>query len=193
MRRFRRTAAGFSRAAAVIAVAMTMTGGALAATASAQAAAPDQHGGSPVTGRVQGSTYVLLGPSVFGVTVQQDPLAYQATRRADGTVRGHWSYHYFEAGQETTFSGPVTCLAVQGNRAWIGGPIAASSDPTQIGMGAWWQVADNGAGRHPVVPDQTTFAGIGTLAQTQAYCDTAPAPHFIFDVQLGGVQVSDGG
>ena len=60
-------------------------------------------------------------------------------------------------------------------------------------MGAWWQVADNGVGRHPVVPDRTTFAGIGTLAQTQAYCDTAPAPHFIFDVQLGGVQVSDGG
>ncbi len=181
------------RIAAALAATMVMTGGALTAAAGAQAAAPGHHGGSPVTGQVTGRTYVLLGPSVFGVTVQQDPLAYQATKRADGTVRGRWSYHYFEAGQETTFSGPVTCLTVSGNRAWIGGPVTASSDPAQVGMGAWWQVADNGTGRHPVVPDQTTFAGIGTLAQTQAYCDGAPAPHFIFDVQLGGVRVTDAG
>ena len=182
---------GLRRIAAGITAAAVLAGGALATAAGAQAAAAGQHGGSQVTGRVAGRTYVLLGPSVFGVTVQQDPLAYQATRRADGTVRGRWSYHYFEAGQETTFSGPVSCLTVNGNRAWIGGPITASSDPTQVGLGAWWQVADNGGGRHPVTPDQTTFAGIGTLAQTQAYCDGAPAPHFIFDVQLGGVRVSD--
>jgi hypothetical protein len=53
------------------------------------------------------------------------------------------------------------------------------------------QAGQRVCGRHPVTPDQTTFAGIGTLAQTQAYCDGAPAPHFIFDVQLGGVRVSD--
>jgi hypothetical protein len=138
---------------------------------------------------VEGSTYVLLGPSVFGVTVQQDPLAYEATRYAGGTVRGQWRYDYWQAGQETTFSGPVTCLSVSGNRAWVGGPITRSSDPTQVGMGAWWQVADNGAGAHPVVPDQTTFAGIGTMAQTLAYCAGEPAPLHIFDVQLGGLDV----
>lgn len=179
------------RIAAAFAVTAMMAGGALTATASAQAAASGHRGLGPVAGRVDGRTYVLLGPSVFGVTVQQDPLVYHAVKRADGTVRGHWRYDLWQAGQETTYSGPVTCLTVTGNRAWIGGPITASSDPTQIGMGAWWQVADNGAGRHPVVPDQTTFAGMGTLAQTQAYCDDAPAPHFIFDVQLGGVRVSD--
>ena len=36
-----------------------------------------------------------------------------------------------------------------------------------------------------------TFAGIGTLDKTQAYCDGAPEPRFIFDVQQGGVRVSD--
>jgi hypothetical protein len=140
--------------------------------------------------RVAGHTYVLLGPSVFGVTVQQDPLVYAASKGADGAVHGHWSYHYYEAGVETTFAGPVTCLTVMGNRAWIGGPITASSDPTQIGCGAWWQVADNGTGAHPVVPDRTTFAGIGSLADTQTYCDTAPEPHFIFDVQRGHLKVT---
>lgn len=154
------------------------------------AAAPAGHG-TPVTAQVDGRTYVLLGPSVFGVTVQQDPLAYHAIKFTDGTVHGQWQYDYWQAGQETTFSGPVTCLSVSGHRAWIGGPITASSDPTQVGMGAWWQVADNGTGRHPVIPDQTTFVGIGTMAQTIAYCNGQPAPHFIFDVQLGGVSVGN--
>jgi hypothetical protein len=154
------------------------------------AAAPAAHEAS-VTARVDGRTYVLLGPSVFGVTVQQDPLAYHAVRFTDGAVHGRWRYDYWQAGQETTFSGPVTCLSVSGNRAWAGGPVTASSDPAQVGMGAWWQVADNGTGRHPVVPDQTTFVGIGTMAQTIAYCNDQPAPHFIFDVQLGGVSVED--
>src|SRR5450755_2095606 len=122
------------RIAAAFAVTAMMAGGALTATASAQAAASGHRGLGPVAGRVDGRTYVLLGPSVFGVTVQQDPLAYHATRFADGTVRGGWHYDYWEAGQQTTFSGDVTCMTVSGNRAWIGGPITQSSDPTQIGM-----------------------------------------------------------
>jgi hypothetical protein len=178
--------------AAAVAVA-SITAGTSVASAAAGVAAGVAAGGDHdlVAGRVEGDTYVLLGPSVFGVTVQQDPLAYEATVSADGTVRGHWRYDYWEGGQETTFSGPVTCLSVSGNRAWVGGPVSQSSDPTQVGMGAWWQVADNGTGRHPVIPDRTTFVGFGTMAQTLAYCADEPAPHFIFDVQLGGVRVED--
>ena len=85
----------------------------------------------------------------------------------------------------------MTCLAVEGNRAWVGGPIDATTDPTSAGLGAWWQVADLGSGRHPIVPDQTTFVGIGTLEATQTYCDNTPDPHFIFDVQSGGLVVKD--
>jgi hypothetical protein len=47
----------------------------------------DKNARNPVTGQVSGRTYVLLGPSVFGVTVQQDPLAYQKRqqyRKASG-------------------------------------------------------------------------------------------------------------
>ena len=164
----------------------------MAAAVTPASATTAQHGsGAADAARVNGRTYVLLGPSVFGVTVQQDPLAYEATRSAGGAVRGQWQYDYWQAGVETTFSGPVTCMSVSGNRAWLGGPVTASSDPTQVGMGAWWQVADNGTGRHPVIPDQTTFVGFGTMAQTIAYCNGEPAPHFIFDVQLGGLRVED--
>jgi hypothetical protein len=175
--------------AAALAVASVTAGTGVASAATGVTAGGD-HGS--VVGRVAGHTYVLLGPSVFGVTVQQDPLTYAATEFADGTAAGQWRYDYWEGGQETTFSGPVTCLSVSGNRAWVGGPVTRSSDPAQVGMGAWWQVADNGTGRHPVVPDRTTFAGIGTIAQTLAYCANKPDPHFIFDVQLGGVQVRAG-
>jgi hypothetical protein len=161
------------------------------ASAAAEPRATPAHNPGAVVGLVFGSTHVLLGPATFGVTVQQDPLAYEAVRFADDTVRGHWHYDYYEAGVLTTFSGRVTCLTVQGNRAWVGGPIDHSSDPTSAGMGGWWQVADLGTGRHPIVPDQTTFVGIGTLAAAQAYCETAPPPKHIFDVQSGGLTVRD--
>jgi hypothetical protein len=178
-----------SWAAAVCGAAiMALTGVVPAAATAAAPGAGARHGAAAVA-QVYGRTYVLLGPSVFGVTVQQDPLSYHAVVLADGSVHGRWRYDYWQSGQQTTFSGPVTCMSVSGNRAWIGGPVTASSDPTQVGMGAWWQVADNGTGRHPVVPDQTTFVGFGNMAQTLAYCAGEPAPHFIFDVQLGGVQV----
>jgi hypothetical protein len=160
-----------------------------AASAATGPARPGSH--TAVVARVEGDTYVLLGPSVFGATVQQDPLAYSAVERAGADAYGHWRYDLWQAGQVTTYSGTVTCLSVSGSHAWVGGTITKSSDPTAVGTGAWWQVADNGAGRHPVTPDQTTFVGMGTLAETLAYCANQPAPHFIFDVQLGGVRVHD--
>jgi hypothetical protein len=171
-------------AALVMAAAIASTGAASAATRSARPASDPT-----VVAQVDGDTYVLLGPSVFGATVQQDPLAYSAFELADGTVHGRWRYYLWQAGQETTYSGAVTCMSVSGSHAWLGGPITESSDPSAVGTGAWWQVADNGTGRHPVTPDQTTFVGMGTMAQTLAYCASQPAPHFIFDVQLGGVRV----
>ena len=82
-------------------------------------------------------------------------------------------------------------MPVSASRAWIGGPITDSGDPTQLGTGAWWQMADNGTGPRPVIPDRTTFVGIGTMSQTIACCNDEPYPYYIFDVQLGGLSVKD--
>src|SRR5262249_60781148 len=81
------------------------------ASASAAAAAPARDGaghGRGVAADVDGSTYVLLGPSVFGVTVRQDPLASAAVTLANGTVHGRGSEDYWESGQDTTGDGPAT-------------------------------------------------------------------------------------
>ena len=51
---------------------MALTGVVPAAASAAAPGAGARHGGA-VVARVYGRTYVLLGPSVFGVTVQQDP------------------------------------------------------------------------------------------------------------------------
>ena len=52
-------------------------------------------------------------------------------------------------------------------------------------------MAGNGTGLRPVIPDRTTFVGSGTMSKTIACCNDEPAPHFIFNVQLGGLGVKD--
>src|SRR5260370_31800366 len=99
------------------------------ASAAAAPAAGARLGGA-VVASVYGRTYVLLGPTVFGVTVQQDPLTYHVVKLANGTVHGGWRYDYWQSGQQTTFTGPVACMSVNGNRAWIRGPGPASPSPT---------------------------------------------------------------
>src|SRR5260370_35784153 len=89
---------------------MALTG---VASAAAAPAAGARLGGA-VVASVYGRTYVLLGPSVFGVTVQQDPLTYHVVKLADGTVHGGGRYHYLDAGRANTLSGPVTLMARHG-------------------------------------------------------------------------------
>src|SRR5260370_24408587 len=143
------------RTGAALAVAAITAGRGL--TARATAAAPVPGSGDKVTGRVDGHTYVLLGPSVFGVTVQQDPLAYHASKLADGTVRGHWTYQYYEAGALTSFSRPVTCLTVPGHPAWIGGPVARSREPAPSRRGGWGGGGGDRRRPPPPLPRSTTL------------------------------------
>jgi len=51
-------------------------------------------------------------------------------------------------------------------------------------------VTDNGEGSR-AAPDITTFLGVGSLAQTQAFCDEHPAYRFPFAIQGGDIQVRD--
>ena len=86
--------------------------------------------------------------------------------------------------------GTQVCLTVIGNDAWIGATIDNSNDPSIVGLGGWWHVTDNGQGANSP-PDITTFLGVGTPAQTQAFCNDHPAYRHPFPIDGGNIQVND--
>jgi hypothetical protein len=156
---------------------------ALAALAIAGTALADD-GGPSATG---GSH--LIAHNVFGLqTLELQDFGFNATIKSDGGADGWFTYRDVEDGTSFSADGPVTCLTVIGDDAWIGGVIRLSNDPTLVGLGAWWHVTDNGEGSGAPA-DITTFLGIGSLAQTRAFCDDHPAYRFPFAIDGGNIQV----
>jgi len=144
------------------------------------------HGG----GSAQGSRVHLTVHNVFGLqTLELKQFQYKATGNADGSATGSYTYREIDDGVPFTAGGPITCMAVVGNEAWIGGTITDSNDPTMIGSGSWWHVTDNGQGANDP-PDITTFLGIGSQEQTQAFCDTYPPYKHPFAIDGGNIKVS---
>ena len=88
----------------------------------------------------------------------------------------------------STLDGPVTCLTVIGNDAWIGGEIEKSNDPSLVGQGAWWHVRDNGQGAGDP-PDLTTFSGLGSPEDTADFCAAHRPFRFPFPIDGGNIQV----
>src|SRR5688572_22650444 len=72
-------------------------------------------------------------------------LSFNANKRADGSVTG--SYHVDVMSIGATFDVDVTCLSVEGNKAWIGGIIENSDSPlVRDGTVSYFYVIDNGEG-----------------------------------------------
>jgi hypothetical protein len=151
----------------------------LAGAAAGSANGPSATGGSH-----------LVAHDVFGLqTLELQHFGFNATIQHDGSANGWFSYRDVEDGAPFSADGPVTCLTVIGNDAWVGAVIQSSNDPTVVGLGAWWHVTDNGEGTD-VGPDVTTFLGVGSLAATQAFCDTHPPYRFPFAIEGGNIQVT---
>lgn len=164
------------------------TFGAIAAVALALVGAVQAGSGG---GSAQGSGVHLIVHNVFGLqTLELKHFDYKAASRSDGSADGHYTYREIDDGVPFDASGPVTCMTVIGDQAWIGGTITDSSDPTVNGSGSWWHVTDNGKGSNDPA-DITTFLGIGTLAQTQAFCDTYPPYKHPFPIDGGNIKVRD--
>jgi len=131
----------------------------------------------------------LVAHNVFGLqTLELQDFGFNAKVATDGGADGWFTYRDVEDGVPFSTNGPVTCLTVIGNDAWIGGVIRSSNDPTVVGLGAWWHVTDNGDGSSAPA-DVTSFLGIGSPAQTQAFCDDHPAYRFPFAIDGGNIQV----
>ena len=137
-----------------------------------------------------GVHWTIALPNPFGVEVGNQPLAFNAKKYADGTVKGQFEYHQVVEGQSFNFHVEVTCMNVyDGNRAKIGGEIKNSNDPTlPPGTFAWFQVFDNGEGAN-APPDQSSLIGFGNEAANEAFCNSPNLPRFgPWDVD-GNVQV----
>jgi hypothetical protein len=109
--------------------------------------------------------------------------AFTAQVDADGNVKGQAEFQLRFI--DTTIHVEVDCLAVVGNEAWIGGTIARSSNPAQVGPGLHilFRVQDNGEGdAHP--PDMTSQLVWGAVPS----CDTTP-PLGLNEWSNGNVQV----
>jgi len=112
--------------------------------------------------------------------------AFTAKKRADGTVQGQYQINNRDVSGSKEH-GTVTCLAVDGDEAWIGGVITHSSIPDREGMRRVFQVVDRGEGSGDP-PDQASMLIMGATA---AECHTMPwlAPQ---DLEGGNIQVRDG-
>jgi hypothetical protein len=144
----------------------------------------------PVASASGGIHWTIELPNPFGVAVGNQPLTFNATKYADGTVSGQFEYHQVALGESFNFHVEVTCMNVyDGNRAKIGGVIRVSNDPTlPPGVFAWFQVFDNGEGADGP-PDQSGLVGFGNEAANEAFCNSPNPPLFgPWDVH-GNVQV----
>lgn len=115
--------------------------------------------------------------------------AFNVQKRADGTVTGRYEHRSFDDGEQFYVRGPLTCLNVDGGRAWVGGIIEDSSLPPVIGWEMWFQVEDNGQGAGDP-PDWSTLVGASPAAgSAQEYCDDAPDVNFPFNIEHGNIRV----
>ena len=116
-------------------------------------------------------------------------LSFAAIRHADGRVSGQWELN--NRANDTRLHGSVTCLTVIDNRAWIGGILDQSSNPTTIeGRGVSWRVLDNGEGAD-APPDQLslTFTNLNPEIP-EIRCRNAP-PYPLLPVEAGNIHVRD--
>lgn len=115
--------------------------------------------------------------------------AFNVQKRADGTVTGHYEHRSFDDGHPFYVRGPLTCLNVDGGRAWVGGIIEGSSEPSLVGLEMWFQVEDNGQGAGDAADWSTLVGASPEPGSAQEYCDDAPAVNFPFDIEHGNIQV----
>ena len=116
--------------------------------------------------------------------------SFDSERKADGTTTGSYFYNFQAAG--FSVEGPVTCISVAGNQAWIGGTVARieSSDSTfqeLVGVDMWWRSIDNGNGAN-AGPDSTTglgFAFPGSTITAESWCRDQPAVLILREIDAG--------
>lgn len=98
-------------------------------------------------------------------------LNFSATKRGDGTVSG--SYYYQSVFNHVSIHVDVTCLTVQGNRAWVAGIISRSSIDALVGTVSYFYATNNGEGVG--TSDEVSLVRAGDVAgQDLVFCEELP-------------------
>lgn len=120
-----------------------------------------------------------------------------AWKDADGNVEGH--YYASLPALGLRIRGPVTCLNVADDRAWIAGGAdqiwSAHTDFNWVlASETWFQVLDNSNFNGPAAAnaDITTSIGAAEAPAGTDWCNEMPDMRFPFQVMSGNVIVRDG-
>lgn len=116
-------------------------------------------------------------------------LTFAVRQYADGSVRGVFLL-VGHAQPPNVSRGPLTCVSVVDNEAWIGGFYEKSSNPALVGTGFGFYVKDNGEGAG-ALPDLVRRHVRGQ-ANPDDWCSSMPdvsSSEFLYEVEEGNVQI----
>ena len=132
----------------------------------------------PVIARATGSGHYRAGADNLLRT-----FSFNALRYSDGSVAGHFQLD--NRARDVRAHGTVTCLSIDGNRAWVGAVVdwvsAGGSTSIEVGQSRGWLAIDNGEGMMSVPDEMSALPAI-------ANCEDRPpiATRFL---EAGNIQV----
>ena len=162
-------------AAALAAVALVAGGGTAAVS------------GKRLVGSAHGTSHWTI-LDMFGLQrVEVGPFTFHAKLYSDGALYGRYSFRDWEDGTVFTIAGRITCATFRGNRAWFGGVVERTNDPSIAGFEMWFQVADNESSGGA---DVSTLLGLSAVPDSALdYCNAAPDPRFPWLLERGDIVV----
>jgi hypothetical protein len=109
----------------------------------------------------------------------------------EGAAVGEWSRTYPATGEGDVFGGPVTCLVIDGKKAWLAGRTTTATDGTKDGA-VFIHVVDGG----PDGVGDRAFLVMTTQGQTlrtmEEWCRRKFVPADPYPLTSGDIVVDDG-
>ncbi|MCG6957273.1 MAG: hypothetical protein LJF04_14890, partial [Gemmatimonadetes bacterium] len=113
-------------------------------------------------------------------------LTFEVRQALDGTVRGTFQLTGHDQPPNKSH-GPLTCLSVVGNEAWIGGVYEKTGNPALVGTGFWFYVKDNGEGKGAAPDLVRRHVRSGNANDCAARPD--PGGEFLYPIDAGNIQI----
>ncbi|HET8786281.1 MAG TPA: zf-HC2 domain-containing protein [Candidatus Limnocylindrales bacterium] len=131
------------------------------------------------------------GPTVNANYVYFDRIDSVAARLEDGKPVGEWWRQTQVDGKTQSYAGPITCLVIDGNDAWLAGPATSATDG-RSGLAIFFRLHDGG-------PNGAGDAARGylsnpgqSLTTMQTWCETKYTQPEVTPLTSGDVSIDEG-